>query len=53
MAGTGEWLLDHDNFTAWMEKGNPVLWCSGDPGAGKSVLMYVMSERLGRNGHGR
>ena len=44
MAGTGQWFLEHENFNTWMEQRNPVLWCSGGPGVGKSVLTYVMNE---------
>ena len=38
VSGTGQWLLDHTGFHAWMDQSNPILWCRGDPGVGKSVL---------------
>lgn len=41
MVGTGDWLLKHKDFNVWMSRSNPILWCSGGPGAGKSVLTYV------------
>ena len=37
--GTCEWFLGHVNFLAWREKViSALLWVSGDPGCGKSVL---------------
>lgn len=38
MAGTGQWLLEHREFEAWIHQSNPMLWCTGGPGVGKSVL---------------
>ncbi len=38
--GTGEWLLDRKEYQDWLKRGSSpaVLWCSGKPGAGKSML---------------
>ncbi|KAJ7926779.1 hypothetical protein B0H13DRAFT_2313276 [Mycena leptocephala] len=36
--GTGEWLLDDLKFQDWKSNTGGVLWCSGIPGAGKTVL---------------
>ncbi len=37
--GTCEWFLTHYNFWTWREKQmSALLWVSGDPGCGKSVL---------------
>lgn len=36
--GTGDWIRGEDFFQAWIEKNIPVLWVSGNPGAGKSYL---------------
>lgn len=36
--GTGDWIRGEDFFLAWIEKNIPVLWVSGNPGAGKSYL---------------
>lgn len=41
LPGTGRWLLDCGIFKDWLNCAHPVLWCTGDPGAGKSVLTYV------------
>lgn len=36
--GTGDWIRGEVFFQAWIEKNFPVLWVSGNPGAGKSFL---------------
>ncbi|KAJ5721659.1 uncharacterized protein N7483_009593 [Penicillium malachiteum] len=37
--GTGEWLLQHEDFRAWVEKKTPtLLWLEGSAGAGKTYL---------------
>lgn len=36
--GTGDWIRGENFFQAWIEKSIPVLWVSGNPGAGKSYL---------------
>ena len=37
--GTGEWFLASEKFTAWLSgSADSVLWCPGEPGAGKSVI---------------
>lgn len=38
VAGTGDWIRSEPFFQAWIEKTMPVLWVSGNPGAGKSYL---------------
>lgn len=41
ISGTGQWLLNHAKFHAWLEDDAQlaVLFLFGDPGVGKSVLM--------------
>ena len=42
--GTGEWFLVSERFTAWLSgSAGSVLWCPGEPGAGKTVIAYVLS----------
>ncbi|KAM0793863.1 hypothetical protein BDR22DRAFT_877766 [Usnea florida] len=41
LPGTGQWLLDCKVFQGWLKLENPVLWCTGGPGVGKSCLTYV------------
>lgn len=36
--GTGQWLLDCGRFKSWVDNANPILWCTGGPGVGKTVL---------------
>ena len=40
--GTGGWILETDQFKAWLDGKAPTLWCPGMPGAGKSISMYVL-----------
>jgi hypothetical protein len=46
--GTCEWFLRHQLFTEWHKRGGSrLLWVSGDPGCGKSVLSkYLVDEKL-------
>ena len=52
--GTCEWLLDTQEFPHFEMTRGTVLWCSGMPGAGKTVLMsYVVDHfrnRIPQNG---
>lgn len=36
--GTGRWFLDNDRYTSWQSEPNSLIWVSGIPGCGKSVL---------------
>jgi tetratricopeptide (TPR) repeat protein len=38
VSGTGEWLQEMSDFIDWVNGVKPVLWISGNPGAGKSYL---------------
>ncbi|KAF7507610.1 hypothetical protein GJ744_010280 [Endocarpon pusillum] len=47
--GTGQWLLDSDQFKAWRnghQDSPPNLWCPGIPGAGKTVLAANVVDHL-------
>ncbi|OBT44078.1 hypothetical protein VE00_04518 [Pseudogymnoascus sp. WSF 3629] len=35
---TGAWIRNEHNFKAWMGGEKPILWISGNPGAGKSYI---------------
>nr|GAT52690.1 predicted protein [Mycena chlorophos] len=39
---TGSWLLNHPSFLEWKSGPCQLLWCSGIPGAGKTVLACEM-----------
>ena len=36
--GTGDWIRGEDIFQKWINKDIPILWISGNPGAGKSYV---------------
>ncbi|KAF7978074.1 hypothetical protein HWV62_1723 [Athelia sp. TMB] len=36
--GTGSWFLDGSQFLGWKEQPGSVLWLSGGPGCGKTIL---------------
>lgn len=46
LPGTGKWLLGCKKFQAWLDGANTVLWCTGSPGVGKSVLTYSSMPHL-------
>ncbi|KAJ6528107.1 ankyrin repeat-containing domain protein [Mycena capillaripes] len=45
-AGTGGWLLADPLFKEWESGSGATLWCSGIPGAGKTVLASMVVENL-------
>ena len=41
------WILDDDRYRMWAEKdGQAILWISGDPGCGKSVLSSYLTKEI-------
>ncbi|KAJ7572212.1 hypothetical protein C8J56DRAFT_1035669 [Mycena floridula] len=40
-AGTGEWFLKKQEFVDWKDGKTKVLWCTGIPGAGKTILSSI------------
>lgn len=47
VAGTCQWILDHNAFVAWFEKGsNALLWLTGHPGCGKTILSYSLAQHF-------
>lgn len=44
--GTGQWLLDSVEFKAWVETEKQTLFCSGIPGAGKTILTSIVVDEL-------
>jgi NACHT domain len=48
MSGTGQWLLENQNFIQWRDGISPqkILWCHGIPGAGKTVLLSLVVDNL-------
>ncbi|KAJ7586381.1 ankyrin repeat-containing domain protein, partial [Mycena floridula] len=44
--GTGNWLLENEQFRGWIEGGSKLLWCRGGPGVGKTVLASIIVNHL-------
>ncbi|KAL4931965.1 NACHT and TPR domain protein [Aspergillus undulatus] len=38
ISGTGDWIRDEEIFKVWLARETPVIFISGNPGAGKSYL---------------
>jgi NACHT domain len=45
-AGTGQWLIDSEEFRTWRTTSNQTLFCPGIPGAGKTILTSIVVEEL-------
>ncbi|KAL8661075.1 MAG: hypothetical protein Q9202_005947 [Teloschistes flavicans] len=49
--GTGRWLLESNEYKAWIDGLDPLLFCPGIPGAGKtfitSIVIKDLHKRLG------
>lgn len=44
--GTGQWLLDSEQFHTWLETDKQTLFCPGIPGAGKTIIAGVVIDHL-------
>jgi hypothetical protein len=44
--GTGQWLLNSDEFKTWLDGTEKTLFCPGIPGAGKTMLTAIAVEHL-------
>ncbi|KAJ7589691.1 hypothetical protein C8J56DRAFT_1164339 [Mycena floridula] len=44
--GTGKWFLEAPKFQHWIEGSVRLLWCPGDPGAGKTVISSIILDHL-------
>ena len=44
--GTGQWLLNSDEFRAWVDQYNQTLFCPGIPGAGKTISTAIVIDEL-------
>ncbi|PQE31443.1 hypothetical protein CJF32_00008075 [Rutstroemia sp. NJR-2017a WRK4] len=47
--GTGQWLLDSQEFGEWMSEGKSTLFCPGIPGAGKTMITAILVDHLMTN----
>jgi hypothetical protein len=44
--GTGQWLLDSEQYQAWLKTSAQTLFCPGIPGAGKTILTSIVIDDL-------
>ena len=44
--GTGQWLLESEEFQRWLNCDQQTLFCPGIPGAGKTILTSIVVEEL-------
>ncbi|KAJ5357020.1 hypothetical protein N7517_011629 [Penicillium concentricum] len=44
--GTGEWLLQHEDFANWEESDSSIFWLQGSPGTGKTFLTSTVVDRI-------
>lgn len=44
--GTGQWLLNSEDFKNWVDEQGQTLFCHGIPGAGKTIITSIVIENL-------
>ncbi|KAL8792011.1 MAG: hypothetical protein Q9195_005352 [Heterodermia aff. obscurata] len=44
--GTGQWLFDTPEFISWRNGDSKAMWCTGIPGAGKTILASIVIDSL-------
>lgn len=49
--GTGQWLLERDEFESWATTKQQTLFCLGIPGAGKTTLASIIIDHLEQKFH--
>ncbi|KAF3213719.1 hypothetical protein TWF106_009378 [Orbilia oligospora] len=47
LKGSYLWILEHEDFKAWGRNETQLLWITGDPGKGKTMLLCGLIEELG------
>lgn len=45
-SGTGQWLLDSEEYQAWLKTSKQTLFCPGIPGSGKTVCTSIIIHDL-------
>lgn len=45
-AGTGDWFFSTPEFQSWRNGTSKAIWCTGIPGAGKTILASVVIDKL-------
>lgn len=47
VSATYQWIRSHHLFISWLEKGsNALLWLTGRPGSGKTILSYSLVQHF-------
>ena len=46
--GTGQWLLNSNEYQIWLKEQGQILFCPGIPGAGKTMITAIMIDNLWR-----
>lgn len=46
VAGTCEWIKEHEKYQAWLHNDIRLLWIFGGPGKGKTIISIFLSEDL-------
>jgi ankyrin repeat protein len=44
--GTCEWITRHPKYQSWLQNGEQLLWISGGPGKGKTMMSIFLTEEL-------
>ena len=44
--GTGEWLIESDEFQQWENNKRGILFCPGIPGSGKTMMVSIVVDHL-------
>ena len=44
--GTCEWIIENMHYRSWLESRSQLLWLSGGPGKGKTMLSIYLAEHL-------
>jgi hypothetical protein len=44
--GTGQWLLDSNEFQGWLNYSNQTIFCLGKPGVGKTIIASIVVYHL-------
>ncbi|KAH8702685.1 hypothetical protein GQ44DRAFT_597186, partial [Phaeosphaeriaceae sp. PMI808] len=53
VAGTCEWITHNESYRAWLNGSTRLLWISGGPGKGKTMLSVFLTEELEKKTVGR
>src|SRR6266702_5260426 len=46
VAGTCEWIRNNSMYQSWLDGNTQLLWISGGPGKGKTMLSIFLTEEL-------